>query len=349
MFSLKPQDRVSLIPSADVLTSRNSRPLAGNGSNAQRIYPKTSELSFLNDFPKISDFPFNLQIVRFRERRWGANAAQGSRLNGNAFRCVRTSVTIHHTRTGGGKPLLLVHGLGGSSRSWNTILPALAENREVIAIDLPGHGGTPAEPDSGLFVGLARSLDDWLSSESMENVDMVGSSMGARLVLEMARRGRSGAVVALDPGGFWRGWERSYFKTTISASIRLLRGIKPALPALARNPVTRTLLMAQLSAKPWKLYPEMLANELTSFVETQTFDSLVRDLATGPVQQGPSRAQGRVVIGWGRKDRLCLPRQAPRAVKAFPSAHLHWFESSGHFPMWDEPEETVRVILNAID
>ena len=54
-----------------------------------------------------------------------------------------------------------------------------------------------------------------------------------------------------------------------------------------------------------------------------------------------------VVIGWGRKDRLCLPQQANRAIKAFPDATLHWFEHSGHFPMWDQPEETVRVILDA--
>ena len=171
--------------------------------------------------------------------------------------------------------------------------------------------------------------------------------MGARLVLEMARRGRSGAVVALDPGGFWRGWERTYFRTTIATSIRLVRGLKPALPAIAQNTGTRTLLMAQLSAKPWKLDPGLVSNELKSFAETRTFDALVRDLATGPEQQGPSQGLGRVVIGWGRKDRLCLPRQAQRAVEAFPNATLHWFEKSGHFPMWDEPEETVRVILDA--
>lgn len=256
-------------------------------------------------------------------------------------------MTMHYTRTGSGKPLLLIHGLGGSSRSWSTISPALAQAREVIAIDLPGHGLTSAEPDSGTFAGLARSLDKWLTQEHMEAVDMVGSSMGARLVLEMARRGRSGAAVALNPGGFWQGWERRFFQTTISASIKLLRGLGPALPSLARNVATRTALMAQLSAKPWKLDPEMLADELKSFVNTPTFDALVRDLATGPMQEGAPQTEGRVVIGWGRKDRLCLPRQAPRAMVAFPSAKLHWFEKSGHFPMWDEPAATTRLILDA--
>lgn len=257
-------------------------------------------------------------------------------------------MTMHHTRTGSGKPLLLVHGLGGTRRSWDTILPALAQAREVIALDLPGHGQTPAEADSGTFDGLARSLEEWLRAESRIGIDMVGSSMGARLVLEMARRGRAGAVVALDPGGFWQGWERTFFRTTIAASIRLVRALRPALPVITRNVAGRTALMAQLSAKPWALDPALIAQELKSFVNTPTFDALVKDLGTGAAQRGTSDTPASVVIGWGRKDRLCLPRQAARAMAAFPDASLHWFESSGHFPMWDQPQETVRVILDAL-
>jgi pimeloyl-ACP methyl ester carboxylesterase len=172
--------------------------------------------------------------------------------------------------------------------------------------------------------------------------------MGARIVLELARRGRVGNVVALDPGGFWRGWERAFFKTTIGLSGRLLRAIKPFLPTLSRNAASRTALLAQLSARPWALDPNVIATELKSLSTTPTFDALVRDLAEGPEQIGPAaEITGRIVIGWGRHDRLCLPRQASRAAVAFPSAELHWFESSGHFPMWDQPNETVGVILAA--
>src|SRR5687768_792928 len=112
--------------------------------------------------------------------------------------------------------------------------------------------------------------------------------MEARLVLELARRGSVGAVVALDPGGFWRGWERTFFKTTIGASGRLLRAIRPGLPMLSRNAATRTALLAQLSTHPWKLDPQLVATELASLSATSTFDALVRDLASGPEQIGPA-------------------------------------------------------------
>ena len=258
-------------------------------------------------------------------------------------------MSMHHTRTGSGKPLLLVHGLGGSSRSWDTISPSLARAREVIAIDLPGHGQTPEEADSGTFAGLARSLENWLGAEGLIGIDMVGSSMGARLVLEMARRGSAGAVVALDPGGFWKGWERTFFRTTITASIRLVRALRPVLPAISSNTASRTALMIQLSARPWALDPAIVSRELKSFADTRTFDALVRDLANGPNQQGSANTRFPVVIGWGRKDRLCLPQQAARANAAFPNATIQWFEHSGHFPMWDQPQETIRTILDATE
>ncbi|MFC4295947.1 alpha/beta fold hydrolase [Novosphingobium tardum] len=256
-------------------------------------------------------------------------------------------MTMHHTRSGRGKPLLLIHGLGGSHRSWDTVSTALSNEREVIAVDLPGHGQTAADVDSGTFAGLARGMEDWLINENLAGIDMVGSSMGARLVLEMARRGRAGAVVALDPGGFWQGWERTFFRTTISASIALVRAMQPVLPAITKNVASRTALMLQLSAKPWALDPSLVLNELRSFAGTSTFNSLVKDLATSPMQEGPAATAAPVVIGWGRKDRLCLPAQASRAMAAFPDATMHWFEESGHFPMWDQPPETVRAILNA--
>ena len=68
----------------------------------------------------------------------------------------------------------------------------------MTVIDLPGHGETPAAEDSGTFTGPADSVERFILEEGLEGVDIVGSSLGARIVLEMARRGRVGATVVLD-------------------------------------------------------------------------------------------------------------------------------------------------------
>ena len=80
--------------------------------------------------------------------------------------------------------------------------------------------------------------------------------MGARLVLELARpRGVLGAVVSLDPGDFWSGWQQHFFYVSIAMSIRLVRLLQPILPVLTRSVVGRALLLAPFSAQPSKLSP----------------------------------------------------------------------------------------------
>lgn len=254
-------------------------------------------------------------------------------------------MTLHVERHGSGKPLVLVHGLGGSSRSWDPVVEPLARHREVILIDLPGHGRSPLGPTASTFAGLVGRVEIFIAAEGLQAADLVGSSMGARLVLELACRGHAGVVVALDPGGFWKGWERHFFAATIGLSGRLVRALQPLMPAITRSAIGRSLLLAQLSARPWKLDRDFVLHEMQSIASTRTFDALTRDLAYGAGQAGKSSTAAPMVIGWGREDRLCLPRQAARAKARFPQAHVHWFDRCGHLPMWDQPAGAIELIL----
>jgi pimeloyl-ACP methyl ester carboxylesterase len=258
---------------------------------------------------------------------------------------------MHHIRCGSGKPLLLIHGLGGNWQSWNPILDDLVAQREVIAVDLPGFGQSPRLAGETSIRTLADEVTAFLDTHGLTGIDAVGSSMGARLVLELARRGGIvGGVVSLDPGGFWQGWERHAFFSSIYLSVRLLRLLRPVLPSICASPVGRALLLAQFSARPTKLAPAMVSDELCSYVASPAFDELLYQLAYGDEQQGAPRntIAHPLVIGWGRRDRVCLPRQARRALALFPDAQLHWFERCGHFPHWDAPAETTQLILSAL-
>ncbi len=254
---------------------------------------------------------------------------------------------MHHVRRGSGPPLLLIHGLGGTWRSWEPLLDELAAQREVIAVDLPGFGETPPLHGEVSIATLTDAVESFISEQGLDGVDIVGSSMGARMVLELARRGVGGHAVALDPGGFWSDGELRFFSASLRASITLIRALRPALPFLTGNPITRSLLLAQFSARPWALSQHITLQELCSFLDAPSFDAALDALIEGPRQQGapPGSTPGAVLIGWGRRDRVTLPRQAERAATAFPDARLHWFDHSGHFPQWDVPQQTTRVIL----
>ena len=254
---------------------------------------------------------------------------------------------LHTVRRGSGRPLVLLHGLGGSWRSWDLVAPALAEHREVITPDLPGFGQSPPLGEEVSVADLADALTAFLAEEGLSGADLVGTSVGARLVLELARRGVGGDVVALDPGGFWSRRELAWFSATLRPSIAALRLLRPVLPALVGNRATRTALIAQFSVRPWALPADLVLRELEGNATAPSEDAVLRSLITGPRQRGAATTPGRVTIGWGRQDRICLPRQAARATALFPTARLHWFERCGHFPQWDAPAETVELVLGA--
>lgn len=255
---------------------------------------------------------------------------------------------MHYHRAGTGEPLLLVHGLGSTWRTWEPVLSGLSAERDVVAVDLPGFGQTPPLPGEVSVATLADALTEFIDAQGLTGVDLLGSSVGARLVLELSRRGVGGHVVALDPGGFWTPRQLKIFHASIGASIRLVRALRPVLPVLTANPVTRTALLAQLSVRPWALPRELVLRELRTWAASPSYDALLHTLVHGPLQEGAPAGStpGRVTIGWGRQDRVTLPSQAARAVDRFPGARLHWFESCGHFPMWDQPEQTVRLVLD---
>lgn len=146
-------------------------------------------------------------------------------------------------------------------QSWDTILDALAREREVIAIDLPASG----QPRHCRVRSRSRRCATrWPASsteQDLAGIDLVDSSMGVRMVLELARRGVGGTAVALDPGG--SGARAAAGVRHLASRVDQTGSNSAAGTAVAhRQPVTRTVLLAQFSARPWALSPDFTLREL---------------------------------------------------------------------------------------
>ncbi|WP_374158443.1 alpha/beta fold hydrolase [Mycobacterium sp. G7A2] len=255
---------------------------------------------------------------------------------------------MKYQRCGSGPALLLIHGIS-HRQNWDPVIPALARERDVIAVDLPGFGESPPLPGEVSVATLTDAVEEFIAEHDLGDVDVVGSSMGARMALELARRGHGGATVALDPGGFWTDTEVAYFAATVVPSIGLVRRIQPVLPRLVSNRVGRAALLLQFSAKPSALDRDLVLSELRNFASSPSLFDALQALIRGPRQSGAPLGALRapVVIGWGRNDRVTPLRQARRALERFPDASLYCFSDCGHFPHWDRPSETVQLILDS--
>src|SRR5215204_5445372 len=130
-------------------------------------------------------------------------AATGNDSNEKRPAAADRAPRLAYDRTGRGEPLVLLHGQGFSRRCWDPIIDMLAEDRDVIAVDLPGHGDSPRQPKStgsaphDLAVAVAELLDEL----DLPTVHVAGSSSGGWVALELGRLQRAQTVTALDPSG----------------------------------------------------------------------------------------------------------------------------------------------------
>src|SRR5215470_14399799 len=92
-------------------------------------------------------------------------------------------------RAGSGPPILLVHGLLGGSFCWRFTIPALAQGRTVLALDLPGFGESdaPRRLDCGMPAQVER-LASLVETLAFEQVDIIASSWGGAVAILLAAR-----------------------------------------------------------------------------------------------------------------------------------------------------------------
>jgi pimeloyl-ACP methyl ester carboxylesterase len=91
--------------------------------------------------------------------------------------------------TGGeGRAVVLLHGLGGAAANWREVVPELSGSYRVLALDLPGHGGSPAPPRGAGMDWFAETTAAVLEAEAVERAILVGHSFGGLLALRLALR-----------------------------------------------------------------------------------------------------------------------------------------------------------------
>jgi pimeloyl-ACP methyl ester carboxylesterase len=257
-----------------------------------------------------------------------------------ALACAR--VTIAYDRIGTGPPLLLVHGIGMCKEVWRPVLPLLAREREVVAVDMPGFGASP--PGPGTVEGLAEALAEFAARLGLERPHVAGNSLGGGVALAMGAAGTARTVCALSPIGFLAGREKAYGRAMIAGTRGVAVAIAPVVPKLARSPVMRTLLSAHATARPWRIPPEDAVHWTQVYAQAPAFWEVLKSLDGwhAPAPACPT------TVAWGERDRLLIySRQAPRARRRLPEAHHVVLRGCGHVPTWDDPEQVASVLLSA--
>ncbi len=254
---------------------------------------------------------------------------------------------LNHSRTGTGPPLVLVHGIGSRWQMWEPVIPLLRDEREVIAIDLPGFGASqPPPPGTPAGVAsLTELVDGFLTRElGLERPHVAGNSLGGWLSLELAKRGRARSATALSPAGFYEGWEQAYCRASLRFAVTAARALASRAESVLATPTGRKVAFGQYAAHPERMSAADAAVSMRALAGAPWFDETLPAI-TSETFSGGEQITAPVTIAWGEKDRLLLPRQAIRAALAVPTARMVTLHGCGHVPTHDDPEQVARALL----
>ena len=77
------------------------------------------------------------------------------------------TIKLHHQTTGEGPPVIILHGLFGSSRNWTSLAKAMADNYQVITVDLRNHGNSE-HADTMTYPEMASDVADLIQASGFE-------------------------------------------------------------------------------------------------------------------------------------------------------------------------------------
>jgi pimeloyl-ACP methyl ester carboxylesterase len=258
-------------------------------------------------------------------------------------------VDLVFDRRGDGPPLVLLHGIGHRRQAWEPVTDALAKERDVIAVDLPGFGDSPPLPTGTPYtvdatVGIMADLFDRLG---LGRPHIAGNSLGGLFALEAADRGLVSSVTTFSPAGFYNARELAMAAATLRASRRAARLPEALLARLATSPRRRKAMFGMIYGRPDLIDFATLAADARALRDCVGFEPTLR--AGRGVRFRGSCADVPVTIAWGVHDRLLRMGQAVRAQRTLPEARFIWLEGCGHVPMWDDPELVAKVLLDGSD
>jgi len=273
----------------------------------------------------------------------------------------RSEITLHGHRVsyrvaGRGPLLVLLHGIAGTSATWEDVIPLLARSHTVLAPDLLGHGQSAKPPGDYSLGAYANAIRDLLEALGLEEGTIVGHSLGGGVAMQFAYQfpERCQRLGLVSSGGLGR-------EVHLLLRASALPGAEVVLPWLCvagRQSVGRLVkVMGWMGLRA----SADLEETWRSFVSLEDAGARRAFLHTvrGIIDLGGQRVSAHdrlyltaelpTLVVWGAEDPLIPAGHAREAHRKMPGSRLEIFPGAGHFPHRDDPTRFVAVLLDFLE
>jgi 4,5:9,10-diseco-3-hydroxy-5,9,17-trioxoandrosta-1(10),2-diene-4-oate hydrolase len=263
-----------------------------------------------------------------------------------------TKAGLRFHESGAGEPVVLLHGGGPGASGMSNFgqnLPVFAKRFRTLVVDQPGFGGSDKpEITSQYFTFSADAVVRWLDELGIEKAHFVGNSLGGGTAVRLALRhpDRAGRLVLMAPGGL----NLSLFSADPTEGVKkLYRFGAPPGPSKEKlaeflytlvhdgTLVTEELVDERFAAASDPESLKAMASMGASFAKWPEESMLWRDA---------HRLRQRVLLVWGREDRVNPVDGAFVALKVIPRAQLHVFGRCGHWAQLEKFHEFNRLTMD---
>ena len=247
---------------------------------------------------------------------------------------------LHYREFGQGRPLMILHGLFGSGRNWQSLAHALASNYRVITPDLRNHGQSP-HADSMPYQAMAADIVALARQLRLRDTLLLGHSMGGKVAMSamLTEPDCFKACVIADIAPVNYGHD---FSALVEAMHRLpLAGLKDRNMAEARlaatigDPALRQFIVQNLmrAGDGWR-WRINLAGIRSQLATLRGFP---------PALAGQSSAAPSLFIGGAESD-YAINRHRAVILRHFPNAQIKMIPDAGHWLHADQPAEFLREV-----
>jgi pimeloyl-ACP methyl ester carboxylesterase len=247
-------------------------------------------------------------------------------------------------------PIVLLHGLNNSGRSWSQLAPFLATDRRILMLDLPGHGQSE-RPNVGYELDwYARIVARWIEALELHQVDVVGHSFGGgiaqMLLLELPERVRRLVLIAAGglgkAVGFWLRLASLPHVVEYLGQPFMQVGTRLALRG-ARDAISREDIaeLVRLNALPGtaRAFARSVRDVIDWRGQRRNFLHRAHEVEKLPP----------LLVLWGDRDALIPVAQGRAFADLLEGAVFQSFQGAGHYLHNEQPEAVALAIRTFLD
>ncbi len=247
---------------------------------------------------------------------------------------------LYHRTYGTGKPLLILHGLLGSNGNWHTLSRKIfAQHFAVHALDLRNHGMSP-HAESMSYEEMATDIGNFLDQHGLENVNILGHSMGGKVALECAQRfpERLHKIVVVDitPFGYPDG-----HTGIINALLNIDLGEKTS-----RHEVDDELSQSIPEIGVRQFLLKNLKRTSEGFEWRPNLEGILNDYDEVRDSVKLGRCLLPILFVRGSESNYIGENDIPRIREYFPNAQFADIEGAGHWVHADQPESLATHVID---